>query len=406
MRVVRLLAPLFLTICTSGAFAQERVAPPAPVRVSDPAPAPAQADASPWELGHGFSDSRFWAEGDYIVYWLKPVCLTVPTISSGNPLDRQPGALGQPGTELLQGQHKFEFGGANGAKARMGAWFTDDQSCGIEAEGFVLEQVTAGSPVTTQNGNPPTYLVFQNPDNSPGSLPFTIPGVVTGSSSAVGTSRLWGVDTNLSAHFTADKGPVTLNATWLFGARYLQLDDHVLITNRQALVANPAVTAEGDASFGTRNQFIGGQVGSRLGVVCGCMAFDLTTKLALGETHLVSTVSGSPLNGPSVLPPLVPGPLLALPSNLGQQASNRITVVPELNLRMRWQVREHVYLTLGYNLLYWNKILCPGDQMDPHVNTSELPFRGPPTGTPAPAPQFVFTDAFAHGLEAGLGFNF
>jgi hypothetical protein len=102
----------------------------------------------------------------------------------------------------------------------------------------------------------------------------------------------------------------------------------------------------------------------------------------------------------------VPGPLLALPSNVGRLASDRITVVPEFNVRMRWQVTGHAYLTLGYNLLYWNRILCPGDQMDPHVNTTQLPFRGPATGPAAPAPQFVFTDAFAHGLEAGLGFNF
>ena len=67
---------------------------------------------------------------------------------------------------------------------------------------------------------------------------------------------------------------------------------------------------------------------------------------------------------------------------------------------------EHVHLTLGYNLLYWNKILCPGDQMDSHVNVTQLPFRGPVVGPRVPAPQFVFTDAFAHGLEAGLGFRF
>jgi Putative beta barrel porin-7 (BBP7) len=75
-------------------------------------------------------------------------------------------------------------------------------------------------------------------------------------------------------------------------------------------------------------------------------------------------------------------------------------------MRPRRHVYDHVQLTLGYNLLYWNKILCPGDQMDPHVNTTELPFHGPVAGPAAPSPVFVFTDAFAQGLEAGPRFNF
>jgi len=347
----------------------------------------------------GEDRARFWADADYIVYWLKPVCLTVPTIGTIAP--------GQSNIDLAQGLHKFEFDGANGVRTRLGAWLVDDQLLGVEFEGFVLEQVAAGSPVVTNNGSPATVLLFQNPDNSKGSLPFSIPGVVTANSSAVGKSQLWGLENNLAVHISTVQGNWTLNATGLVGWRYLHLDDADVLTNRQALVSNPSVTAVGDANFATRNQFIGGQIGSRLGVARGPLSLDLTTKLAMGETHLVSEIAGSPLvSGASVLPPLVPGPLLALPSNVGKSESDRITVVPELNLRLRWQISDQINLTLAYNLLYWNKILCPGDQMNPHVNTTELPYRGPVVGSAAPVPQFVFTDAFAHGLEVGLGFSF
>jgi hypothetical protein len=383
----------------------------APARVAMPAQAEPPVAAVPVDQGFpapwaSSGGGRLWAEADYIVYWLKPVCLTVPTISSGSPTDQKPGVLGQAGTVLLQGDHKFEFGGASGIRPRFGAWLTADQFLGAEVEGFVLEQVAAGSPVVTNNGSPPTYLVYQNPDNSKGALPFTIPGVVTGTSSAVGSSHLWGLEGNLIAHIASQRGSWVIHVSGLAGWRYLQLNDRVFITNRQALVADPSVTAIGEANFATRNQFIGGQMGGRFGVVRGNLGVDLTTKLAFGETHLVSDVAGSPLPGASALPPLVPGPLLALPSNIGQLSSYRITVVPEVNLRLRWQVTQCICLTLGYNVLYWNKILCPGDQMDPHVNTSQLPFRGPPTGPAAPGLQFVFTDAFAHGLEAGVRFTY
>ncbi len=355
----------------------------------------------------GAAAARVWAEADYVVYWLKPVCLTVPTITVGSYGDPRPGVPGQPNTVLAQGNHKFEFDGADGIRTRLGAWLTADQFLGVEVEGFVLEQVTAGSPVVTSNGSPATFLVFTNPDNTNGALPFSIPGVVSGSSSAVGMSRLWGLETNLAMHFASERGPWTLHSTWLAGCRFLELDDRDVITNRQTLVSDPSVSAIGEANFATRNTFVGGQVGSRLGVARGAFTLDFTTKLAFGETHLVSTVAGNPLiAGSSVLPPLVPGPLLALPSNVGRSASDRITVVPEFNLRLRWQINEFLHLSLAYNLLYWNKILCPGDQMDPMVNTTELPFRGPVTGPAAPTPRFVFTDAFAHGLEAGFGISF
>jgi hypothetical protein len=405
MRVTLLLAGIALAVGGPGALGQEGTPCPAagtPEEGVAPAVRVAQEDSG----GTGDAD-RWWAEADYIVYWLKPVCLKPPTLSIGSTSDAEPGVPGQPGTQLVQGGHKFQFDGANGIRPRLGVWLTDDQFLGAEVEGFVLEQVAAGQPVVTRAGAPATFLLFENPDNTHAALPFTVPGVVTGASSAVGSTQLWGVETNLATHFSAERGGCVLNATFLAGWRYLHLDDRVVVTNAQALVSDPSRVAVGQADFATRNEFVGGQLGSRLGVARGPLALDLTTKLALGEAHLASEVAGGPLlSGASVMPPLVPGPLLALPSNVGRQASDRIAVVPEFNLRFRWQVSDHVYLTLGYNLLYWNKVLCPGDQMSSSVNTTQLPFRGPIVGPPVPAPQFAFTDAFAHGLEAGLGFNF
>jgi hypothetical protein len=400
MRFVPVMAAMVLALAAGVASAQQ---------VAPAADGPVEATASDLRPGLGPNPpaGRVWAEADYVLYWIKPVCLTVPTITARGNLDAQPGVPGEPHTELLQGLHKFQFGGASGVRPRLGGWFTDDEFLGVVVEGFVLEQVAASSNVVTGNGGSPTFLVFQNPDNSPGALPFSIPGVVAADSWAVGRSQLWGAEGNLAAHFCTDRGGCTLRATGLVGCRYLQLDDRVDITNRQALVSDPSVVAVGQADFATRNQFVGGQVGSRLGASSGAFSLDVTTKLAVGGVHLVSTVAGSPLlSGASVLPPLVPGPLLALPSNVGRSASDRIAVVPEFNLRLRWQVTEHVYLTLGYNALYWNRILCPGDQMDAHVNPTELPFRGPRVGPEAPTPQFKFTDTFAQGLEAGLGLSF
>src|SRR5437867_2791123 len=103
--------------------------------------------------------------------------------------------------------------------------------------------------------------------------------------------------------------------------------------------------------------------------------------MALGGTHQVSDVLGQPLLAGSVVTPLLlPGPLLALPSNIGRQSANRITVVPEMAIKVHYDLTQQVSVSLGYNILCWNKVLCPGDQMDGHVNVTQLPFHGPVTG--------------------------
>jgi hypothetical protein len=344
------------------------------------------------------------AEVDYLLWWLKPVCLKAPTLSVGNPADPVPGALGQPGTRLVQGGSKFEFPGASGVRVRLGNWLSEDRLLGVELGGFVLEQKENRQPFRTSGGAPATYLVFQTPANEHAALPFSVPGLVDGSSEAVGSTHLWGLEANLASWFGArDYGDVSCGATLLAGCRYLQIDDRVVVRNVQSLVADPSAQAAGEADFATRNQFVGAQLGARFGVACGAWLFELTPKVALGETHLVSTVRGGPLlSGQGLAPPLVPGPVLALPSNVGRRASDRIAVVTEATARLRWQFHENAALHVGYNALYWSKVLCPGDQMDTHVNVTQLPFRGPEAGRRDPARLFQFTDAFYQGLDVGV----
>ncbi len=349
-----------------------------------------------------------WAEVDYLLWWLKPVCLKVPTLSVGSPSDPIPGALGQPGSRVVQGGSKFEFPGASGVRAVLGACLTEDRLLGGELGGFVLERKSNHQSFRSRDGAPASFLVFQRPSNEQAALPFSVPGVVEGASEAVGSTHLWGLEGNLASRFgTSDLGCAQLVTTLLVGCRYLQIDDRVVVRNVQFLTADPSVQASGQADFATRNQFVGAQLGARFGVRYGGLSFELTPKAALGETHLVSTVGGGPLlTGRAVSSGLVPGPLLALPSNVGRQSSDRVAVVTEATARVRWQVSENLSLHLGYSALHWSKVLCPGDQMDPHVNVTQLPGRGPEEGPRVPARLFQFTDAFYQGLDVGAAVSF
>lgn len=349
--------------------------------------------------------SRFHAEVELLLRWFKPVCASVPIVSTGNT-----GVLGQPGTVVVVGgvpPHKFEFPMTPGIQLTLG-WDRGDGAVGWEVAGFLMERASNSQHFSADaNGSPGSFLPYQAPDNTYQALPFTVPGVVTGGSTAVGSTDVWGIESNLDLPFTIERGTCTFYGKVLVGGRYLDLTDRVHITNTLRLVNDPSALAIGSDQFSTHNQFAGPQVGSTFGLAWNKLSVEMTTKFAAGLTHQTRNIDGSPLLFASVVnPQLLPGPLQALASNIGHERANRVTLVPELSFKSRLAVTSWCSLTLGYSLLYWNKVLCPGDQMSPLVNITQLPFQGPVSGPLDPKPQFNHTDYFAQGLDLGIEFRF
>jgi hypothetical protein len=101
-----------------------------------------------------------------------------------------------------------------------------------------------------------------------------------------------------------------------------------------------------------------------------------------------------------------PGALLALPSNIGHFGRNKFTQVPELDFNMAFPVMEHLNLSTGFTAMYWNRIVRPGDQVDPVIDITQIPsFPGAakavPTGLVAPGVPF----RQSHLWLLGITFN-
>src|SRR5438309_1388204 len=78
-------------------------------------------------------------------------------------------------------------------------------------------------------------------------------------------------------------------------------------------------------------------------------SLDLLGKLALGTTHEVVNIKGdTTLNLPGGVSLVEPGGLLAQPTNIGHYSADRFAVVPELGLKLGYQVTAHMRLTAGY----------------------------------------------------------
>ncbi|MSR31648.1 MAG: hypothetical protein EXR99_09100 [Gemmataceae bacterium] len=339
---------------------------------------------------------------------MKPVCQKVPLLNSGSPGDTVPGALGQPGTATILGNDKFEMPVASGVRATIGFWLPDCPDLGWDVSGFWLQKVTNTQSIQSQDGATATFVPFVDQNNVAKALPFSVPGVIDGSVVATGSSELWGAETNALWRFAEQGGDSSgRRVSLLVGFRYVHLRDEIAIVQTQTSVANPALTATGVNNYVTKNDFFGPQIGARLEIKRGRWSIEATGKFFPGETNLRSDISGSPLiAGAQLLPGSVPGPLLAFPSNIGQQETWAFSFVEEFNLKLRCLVATNVHATFGYNLLYLNRIACPGDQMPQIVNISQLPQFGPLVGKVLPSPILRHTDYFAQGLSGGLEFRY
>ena len=124
-------------------------------------------------------------------------------------------------------------------------------------------------------------------------------------------------------------------------------------------------------------------------------------KLALGNTHSLIDIEGQTTTISPEGRTVTLGGMLAQPTNIGIHQTNQLSMIPELDATLAYDLTCRLRLTLGYSLIYWSDVARPGDQIDLNLT--------PPTATIAAVkPQFQLktTDYWAQGLNFGLDFRF
>jgi hypothetical protein len=418
-----------LLAATGWGFAQ---APP-------PAPAP---DLSPaWgNTGHSFwapaghDDGHApcaWVSAEYLLWWVKEGSLPPDFVLTGDPTTNNPGALNAGGRVLPGSPASVDYGALSGVRVSAGAWLDSGGTLGIEGSGFLLPQQSRtfkavsdqnGSPVLgfryiDTPGNPATPLaedVFQAsvpPGNMFGVGPFA------GSVALFSSLRLWGAEVNAVAGLV-NNGNLRLQA--LGGFRYVDLAEDLTVQLQSNAIDDGMVNFLGNTFpapagivtsdiFRTRNQFYGGQLGLRGEYTLGKFVVSTTGKVALGSNHEVVEVMGSStLLMPPGTPPLsVPVGQFAGPSNIGRRTRDEFAVVPEVEVKLGYQLTSWLRATVGYDFLYLSRVVRPGSQVDLLVNDSVNPVNGvfgmPPLDKSAfPQPLFNRTDFWAQGVTFGL----
>jgi hypothetical protein len=364
---------------------------------------------------------------EYLLWWIKdgPV---PPLVTTGSPSpNRTPadltGALGQPTTVILFGQSNLDYGTFSGMRLTLGGWLTCDQTFGLEASAFLLEQRSVHfAAASDANGNPPLYIpaIFNNgttaiEDRLAIAEPFNATqtaGGFAGSLLWASQTRLWGWE--LNAVF-GGWSSCNWEGSFLAGFRYADLEENLGLVASVTTLAVPGETGSFVTSladqFTTRNQFYGGQIGAKLGYRWSFLSADVIGKIALGDSHQSVSINGvSSLTGGSVpIPPgpgVFPGGFFAQPTNMGRRTQDDFTVIPELQVKVGCDILPGLRAYVGYDIMYWNQVVRPGSQIDRNLNLTQSPAISQTStglvGAALPQPQFNKTDFYANGLMFGL----
>jgi len=200
-------------------------------------------------------------------------------------------------------------------------------------------------------------------------------------------------------------------ADLLLGYRRVDLDEELYI--RESLYnldpAGPVpvgTTYDIVDQFETDNQFDGFDVGLNWDWCWGKFGVNALTKIAFGRNRRRATIRGwTNVTEPGMGTDHYDGGLLALPSNMGHHEQDDFAVIPEVGLKLYYQVGCHLRLNFGYSLIAFPDVIRPGDVIDLNVDPRQVP---PPTVTDGERPWFQdWHDNFwAQGLNVGLEYCF
>jgi hypothetical protein len=340
--------------------------------------------------------SPFWIEADYLLWTVKGDKLPA-LVSTGN--------IGAPGTAVLFGDAAVNEGWRSGAQIKAGYWFDPQHSWGIEGSAFGLQDASTGFNASS-NGSPTLVRPFFNVVTGlQDSMIIAAPGFSSGQIAIKGTSRLWGAGVALRNEICAScAGRVSA----LVGYRFLRASDDLTIATSQqgnSLFIGPFAVAATD-QFATANDFSGLDLGLSGETHAGAFTFEWLGKVALGATYSTAQVNGATtiaLGGGA--PAIFPGGLLALPSNMGSFSQTRFAVVPEVALKLGYQVTPQLRVHAGYDFLYWSNVVRPGNVIDTGINPAQIP-PGAPAAASRPLPRLEGSDFWAQGIDLGAVFSF
>jgi hypothetical protein len=341
-----------------------------------------------------------WVNVDYLMWWSRGQSLP-PLVTTGS----QNGALSDPNVRVLFGDERVDTNIRSGGRINIGTWLNTQQTWGIGASFLQLQNVARNYDVASTGPilARPFFNTATGADDSE---------IVAQSGIAAGGIRVRTTDAFVAgdAYF---RQALAFAPAWrmdlIYGWRYLQMSESLSIDDRTVSTDpfNPQVplgtTIVGRDEFRAINQFNGGQIGLMTERRNGIWSLSTVGKISFGNMHQTVLINGdNTVTEPGVGQTHSAGSLLAQPSNIGRYDRNVFAVVPEVMLNLGIQISPQWRGTIGYSLIYIDRVAQASNQVDLAVDPNQF---GGGTGT---APTFRFQEShfWVQGLNFGLNYRF
>jgi hypothetical protein len=281
-----------------------------------------------------------------------------------------------------------------GYRLSAGRYFGPNKRLGIGARGYGIydgsEEFAVSSADGTTSIGVPFFNLNRNPLNPPatsgaGEDSYIVAGrtvdgpdagtapddISTGSLSASEALKMVGADLS---------GYVLLTRTGssrfdlVAGYTYNQLRNRIRLNTTSTnlytgdAIANGTVLATRD-DFAADNRFNGAHLGVLSSVVRKRVSLSTLAKLSFGNMTTRTAINGSS----TVTPPAgaasnLTGGIFAQSSNIGVTKTDHFAFLPEMGIKLAYQLRPNVQLTAGYTALFWSDVALAGEQIDRTIN--------------------------------------
>ncbi len=352
-----------------------------------------------------------WVRGEYLLWWTDGM-RTPPlvTTSPNNTVQAAAGVLDQETTTLFGGD--LLTASRSGGRIRFGRWLGQGRCLGVEGEYFALGDINDNF-VGNSTGDPILARPFFNAlTSAEDSELIAFPGVVGGTVTANAQGSLQSAGVRMLWNLCQSGAPINLCSVercesrldLLLGYRFLRLDESLQMREQltSQLTSDPG-TFDITDSFATQNRFHGGEVGVSRTEGYRRWTLDMLAKIAFGNVHQSVSINGNTVIDDGTGAQAFSGGLLAQRTNIGNYSRDRFALIPELGVTIGYQLTPCWQANFGYSLIYWDRTVRAGEQIDRTVNPNLLPPEVDPFSGPLrPAFAFQENSFWAQGMSFGM----
>ncbi len=354
-----------------------------------------------WENMRGFP--RIWWDMDFALMFLKPY--STPLLIQQYPSSALNGAFNPALAQTLFPTGQLNYDPFSGQRQTIGGWINQKRGIGIEFTVLSTSQQTQSQFFPSNNTFALGRPYFDVNANQPSMLLLSLPGQASANAQIQWSGYLRDLQLDLLKSGIVDE---FWRVDWLAGIRYTEFNENLSINTNVYENATATLLGAND-TFQTSNQFLGGQLGSRLTIQSNRWSVKLTGKLAYGIVHQNVMINGLTIassNGSII--GTAPGNLLTQTSNIGNIWRDIDALIPEVNLRISYRVWRKLYLSLGYEFMAISSVVRPGAQIDTGVNPQLIPFTGQTSITGPNRPGMILQGSsfWAQGVTLGASWMY